>query len=385
MARSENRDEFNDTTKTRLAMRAGFRCSMPSCGQQTVGPSDDSPDGVINVGVAAHICAAAPNGPRYAPDMTREQRRDIRNGIWLCATHGQEVDRDVTRFTSDKLAAFKVEHERAIQVEMNSGRGHFRGTDLVALGPNIVCIGELFGTSGQEWTIRIDHFVEGDLRQVIEFGERFNRLDQYDRYLLVNSLGDGRQLVRPPAWKRNGRSVELSCVVEEKFPRIDANNLPRTFATNSSNDIFTAGGDIAMVEGLNALPQRIKECLSMLLGESPMHPKVGSRFKEYFDAFEDSPWLSRWIRLEVIRLACVPYNDPLGDRRYTQLQCVLHVDEIEQLDAERAGDWVKFRFKLDVKGVGPWECQIPIFVPKGNPPGALPIVNQSLKHQRGSC
>ncbi len=95
---------------------------------------------------------------------------------------------------------------------------------------------------------------------------------------------------------------------------------------------------------------------------------MGSRFKEYFDAFEGSPWLSRWIRLEVIRFACVPYRDPVDDRRFTQLQCVLHVEEIEQLDAVRAGDWVKFRFKLDVKGVGQWECQIPIFVPNGNLP-----------------
>ncbi|MDE2428839.1 MAG: hypothetical protein KGM99_08935 [Burkholderiales bacterium] len=368
MARSGNRDEFSDATKTRLAMRAGFRCSMPDCGQQTIGPSDESPDSVINVGVAAHICAAAPNGPRYALDMTREQRRDIRNGIWLCATHGQEVDRDVIRFTSDKLAAYKIEHERAMQVELNAGRGSFRGMDLVALGPDVVCIGELFGTSGREWTIRISHFVEGDLRRVIEFGERFDQLDPYDRYLLVNSLGDGRLLAGPPAWRRDGQFIEFSCLVEEKFPRIDAHNLGRTFATNSSNDIFITGGGIAMVEGLDALPQRIKESLSMLLGESPFHPKVGSRFKEYFDAFEDSPWLSRWTRLEVIRLACIPYRDPVDDRRYTQLQCVLHVEEIEQLDAVRAGNWVKFRFKLDVKGVGQWECLIPIFVPNDNPP-----------------
>lgn len=366
MANSGTRDEFSESTKSRLAMRAGYRCSMPGCNQQTIGPSDESPEGVINVGVAAHICAAAPNGPRYAPDMTREQRRGIRNGIWLCATHGQEVDRDVIRFTSERLMDYKEKHERAMQSEMNAGRGSFRGADLVALGSELVCIGELSGTAGREWTIRVGHFVEGDLRGVIEFGERFDQMDPYDRYLIVNSLGDGRLLARPPKWRRDGLFIEISCVVEEMFPRINAQKLGRTFATNSNNDIFVEDKSIATVEGLDALPQRIKESFSMLLGESPFHPKAGSRLKEYFDAFEDSPWLPRLVRLEVIRLACIPLRDRANRCDYTPLQCVLCVEEIEQLDAARTTGWVKFRFKLDVKGVGQWECQIPIFIPLGN-------------------
>jgi len=368
MARSGNRDEFNEATKTRLAMRAGFRCSMPGCGQQTVGPSDESEDGVINVGVAAHICAAAPSGPRYAPEMPREQRRDIRNGIWLCATHGQEVDRDVARFTSATLIGYRVEHERAIQAEMNTGRGSFRGTDLIALGANIVFLGELSGTAGREWTIQIAHFVEGDLRQVIEFSEQFDQLDPYDRYFLVNSIGDGRLLARPPRWRRVGKLIEVSGVVEEKYPRIDAHRLGRTIATDSRNDIFLKAGNIATVEGLEALPQRIRESLSMLKGESPFHPKAGSRLKEYFDAFEDSPWLARWVRLEVIRLASIPYRDPIGGQGYTPLQCVLHVEEVARLESVRTEDWMRFKFGLNVQGVGQWECELPIFVPRGTRP-----------------
>jgi hypothetical protein len=58
------RDEFSESTKRFVALRAGHRCSFPGCLQGTVGPSDESPTAITNIGVAAHICAAAPGGIR---------------------------------------------------------------------------------------------------------------------------------------------------------------------------------------------------------------------------------------------------------------------------------------------------------------------------------
>ena len=49
---------------------------------------------MINIGEAAHICAAAPGGPRYDPSMTPEQRKSASNGIWLCRNHAKAVDSD---------------------------------------------------------------------------------------------------------------------------------------------------------------------------------------------------------------------------------------------------------------------------------------------------
>lgn len=362
---STSRDNFAEKTKSRLAARAGYRCSMTGCGVATVGPSDESSEAVVNVGVAAHICAAAPNGRRYDPKMTAAERSGIHNGIWMCSTHSVEIDRDESRYTSDVLRNMKAERERHAASELNAGKGAFHGTDLIAIGPNVVGVGELVGTSGCEWSIRMDHFVEGDLRGFINFSEKFDSLDVYDRYLLVNAIGDGRRLRRGPTWSKAGASVELVCMVEEGFSRVDASRLGSTWATNSANDLYVVNGDFAMVSGLDSLPQRIKENLSMLQGESPFHPKAGSRLKEYFDAFEDSPWLQRWVKLEVIRLACIPYRDTTLNREYTPLQSVLHVNDVQQVDATRTGDWLKFRFSLDVQGVGPWEQEIEIFVPQG--------------------
>lgn len=347
-------------------MRAGFRCSMPGCGALTTGPSNESPHAVVDVGVAAHIHAAAPNGRRYDPNMTPDERRNIRNGIWLCATHSIEIDRDAVRYTADVLRRMKNDHEQAIANELNTGRGCLRGADLVAVGPHVVGVGELLGTSGKNWSVRIDHFVEGNIGTLIDFSEQFATHDPFDRYLVVNALGDGRQLATEPSWLRRGNSVELRCTVKDRFPRVDAHKLGATLATNTANDLFVENGNIGMVAGLDALPQRIRETLSMLQGESPLHPKAGSRIKEFFDEFEDSPWLQRWIKLEVIRLACVPYSDRALNNAYTPLQSVLQVHDVEQIASERDADWKDFRFKLDVQGVGPWEQVISIFVPRGD-------------------
>jgi hypothetical protein len=52
------RDDFALSVKKVLAQRVGARCSNPNCRQQTSGPQFD-PAKALNVGVAAHITAAA--------------------------------------------------------------------------------------------------------------------------------------------------------------------------------------------------------------------------------------------------------------------------------------------------------------------------------------
>src|SRR4051812_13397178 len=118
------RDNFPPKVRTALASRAGYLCSNPSCRVMTIGPSREALDDVATVGVAAHIHAAAPGGPRYNAAMSPEERASIANGIWLCSTHATLVDRDVVRFTSETLKRWKVEHES--YVEQNIGELHTR-------------------------------------------------------------------------------------------------------------------------------------------------------------------------------------------------------------------------------------------------------------------
>lgn len=100
------RDDFSAATKELLAKRVGHRCSNPECRQPTSGPQRD-PTGAINVGVAAHITAASPGGPRYDPALTTDLRSSHDNGIWVCQTCAKLVDNDDSRYSVAALREWK--------------------------------------------------------------------------------------------------------------------------------------------------------------------------------------------------------------------------------------------------------------------------------------
>jgi hypothetical protein len=114
-------DEFSDQVKRVLANRVGHKCSNPECRALTSGPQDDSAKSV-NVGVAAHITAASPGGPRYDPDLLPEERSAPSNGIWLCQNDGKLVDNDEARFTVDVLMKWKSDAEAEARERV--GRTH---------------------------------------------------------------------------------------------------------------------------------------------------------------------------------------------------------------------------------------------------------------------
>lgn len=110
--KQNNRDDFTSTTVTKLGKRVGFLCSNPDCRILTVGPNEIS-DKTTNIGKAAHITAASPDGPRYDPDMTPAQRKGIDNGIWLCGNCHDKVDADAVRYPAELLRQWKKDAEDA--------------------------------------------------------------------------------------------------------------------------------------------------------------------------------------------------------------------------------------------------------------------------------
>ena len=111
------RDDFTASTKDLLARRVGFKCSNPACRLPTSGPQADE-SGAVNIGVAAHITAASPDGPRYDPSLTSEQRASPDNGIWLCQNDGKLVDNDRLRYTLGTLRDWKERAEAAAEQEL---------------------------------------------------------------------------------------------------------------------------------------------------------------------------------------------------------------------------------------------------------------------------
>ncbi|MDP2318225.1 MAG: hypothetical protein Q8O42_02645 [Acidobacteriota bacterium] len=116
-----SRDDFSQSTKDTLAKRVNYLCSQ--CGQQTVGPQSD-PGKAVNIGVAAHISAAAEGGPRYDSTLTAGERSSAENGIWMCQNHGKLVDSDAHRYTVEQLRTMKAKAEaaatRALESRVNA-------------------------------------------------------------------------------------------------------------------------------------------------------------------------------------------------------------------------------------------------------------------------
>jgi len=104
-------DDFSEGVKRVLANRVGNRCSNPACRALTSGPQKD-PMKSLNVGVAAHITAASPGGPRFDPHLSPDQRCSPDNGIWLCQTCAKLIDNDQSRFTVEMLEEWKRAAEK---------------------------------------------------------------------------------------------------------------------------------------------------------------------------------------------------------------------------------------------------------------------------------
>ena len=90
------RDDFTPDVIRRLGETVNLHCS--NCDAPTKG-GHSAEDKAVSVGVACHIHAAAPGGPRYESSQPAEARRSFDNGIWLCANCARLIDADVARFT----------------------------------------------------------------------------------------------------------------------------------------------------------------------------------------------------------------------------------------------------------------------------------------------
>lgn len=115
------RDNFTDETKRRAAGRVAYRCSFPGCSNATIGASAKGSNEISSIGVAAHICAAAPGGPRYDKNMTAEKRKSVENCIWMCQTHAKLIDTDEKTYTVELLKQWKTDAEAAASAALANG------------------------------------------------------------------------------------------------------------------------------------------------------------------------------------------------------------------------------------------------------------------------
>lgn len=134
-----SRDDFSRQIIDRLAKRAGIKCSYPDCRAPTSGPSAEL-TGVTNTGVAAHICAASPGGPRYDENMSPEERGGILNAIWLCQSHAKLIDDDEITYPAPLIREWKetAEHMAALEARGYEIRRAAPFPDMEKKAPKLV-------------------------------------------------------------------------------------------------------------------------------------------------------------------------------------------------------------------------------------------------------
>ena len=191
-------NSFLSGIKTKLALRAGYMCSL--CGKLTVGPSNETDESVNLIGEAAHIHSARPKARRYNKDMNPEERRDINNGIWLCRNHHKNIDSDESEYTVQFLKNIKENHEKRVDllnkgISLNSGivtnltirnLGLFISTVNFEFGNSTL----IFGNNGTGKTLITDFIASlGDVSKIEKWKNRRNkgssniRLEYYDSTL----------------------------------------------------------------------------------------------------------------------------------------------------------------------------------------------------------
>jgi hypothetical protein len=111
------RDNFKPPVIDKLKARVAMRCSNPTCRVPTSAAATNV-EKVNSIGVAAHICAASPGGPRYNKKMTPAERISIENAIWLCSNCSTEIDRDIEKYTTSKLNEWKKTAETTAKDEL---------------------------------------------------------------------------------------------------------------------------------------------------------------------------------------------------------------------------------------------------------------------------
>lgn len=91
-----------------LYLLSGNNCALPGCDNVIVDHA-----GVV-VGHVCHIEAALPDGARFNPNQSNEDRRALSNLVLLCANHHLLVDskQHKATYTVSKLSKIKLDHEK---------------------------------------------------------------------------------------------------------------------------------------------------------------------------------------------------------------------------------------------------------------------------------
>ena len=280
--RPTSRDDFTQRTKRVLADRVAWRCSFPGCRRITIGPRRGETTNVANLGEAAHIYGASPRGPRPNPSMSPEERKLLANGIWMCRHHARLVDSDSSEYSAGTLRQWKQTAESIAYQELMRLQSppEIRRT-MVQLGRGCVFSGTWSRIRPGSWRFIVNDFVLGNISSLRQYCLDLNegRIERADRFVVVESQGDGRVVGGPALLaEQEGRDNLLTLAVASQEPRRPPNRIGGDLLLSSEGDFVVRDGAVGFVSGRDAGMQSIFLALSIKPGELFYYRQAGSYF-----------------------------------------------------------------------------------------------------------
>lgn len=140
----ENRDDdFSQKTKDLIYKRASYICSNPDCRMLTLLPSEKDSSKITFKGCAAHIKAASPGGARYDKNMSPDKRKSADNGMHLCRTCGDMIDKNKgIDYPVELLLEWKKKHEIWLIENLNKRFGSELESKLIDVHNDITFLKE---------------------------------------------------------------------------------------------------------------------------------------------------------------------------------------------------------------------------------------------------
>ena len=323
-----SRDEFALATKRTLAKRVAWKCSFPGCSQSTVGPDSGDTAKAVTTGIAAHIHAAAPGGPRHRPDMTREQRSDISNGIWMCRIHAHIIDVDWTEYSADTLRKWKAAAEtRAAQGLVHPISELPDDRTLIQLGPGNIFHGSWKAIRNRRWSFVLIRPELGTVEKLREYTTCFDMIPECDSYIVVESQGDARRVDHISLYASQAGQHTLEVVVRRRPTPTDPNAVGPDVKLGDDGDFSP---NMEIIRGVEVAIQDLVQTMGVRCGGLPWAKDAGSFVSDYYAKYSDDlEMLARLIKMELIRTSLIPISS--GDAcepSRPQLHFVKRVDSV---------------------------------------------------------
>ena len=259
-----NRDDFSSSTKELLANRVGRRCSNPNCRKLTCGANDD-PTKITNIGVAAHICAAAKGGPRFYSNMSTEERKSFYNGIWLCQNCAKLIDSDTRRFTIELLSAWKqIAEEYAITEVCSDAPIHNTDNDISLIKFFVQCFDRPAFQDNINQEGRMEDFDKAIEDTIIALNTGILRT----RDGAIIKQSEGKSAVNNPMWRNKLNNIGDMLISIRRRLKIAEEENVFTKSDNNNYEVFYCFHDRELEKWFNLTREEILKILSSICKEA---------------------------------------------------------------------------------------------------------------------